>query len=177
MRRRIVRATRKEAVMRPWGSLVILIVLVAGLGPVAQGGDRSPDLAIQAVGTEATGQALTLTCGLHFALVPSNMFVGQCRIAVGSDRLLLDGLPRMGARLLTVVMNGSLALQGRAAEGTGRFESLVARGTSGFPLLVRLDPLGRTWAITSDLPGGGTQTVAQGTLGTGMITLAMPDSK
>jgi hypothetical protein len=116
---------------------------------------------------------MTVACALTLAAVPSNQYVGRCRLILGGDALTVGGLPVDPARLVTVVLNGAVTLRGVAEEGTGQFGPLVQHGSAGFPLQVHLDPLGRAWVIRSDLPGGGSQTVASGALTRGTVTFAI----
>ena len=159
--------------MRRW-TILVLILMAMSLRGMALAQTPPPDLAIGLAGSDATGQPLDLVCALTFSASPANTFVGRCQVTVGGDRLLVDGLAGEGNRLLSVVLNGSVAFQGVAVEGTGRFGPLVGRGAVGFPVLVQIDPFGRAWSITSAVPGGGTQAIAQGFLGKGTLSFTLP---
>ena len=158
--------------MRIWA--LVCVGLLGGLqaAPLpAQ--DRPADLTVAATGAAAAGEPMAMACALTLATVPSNTYVGRCRITVGGDALTLTGLPAEARRLVTVVLTGAVSLRGVAEEGTGRFAALVAHGAAGFPLDVQIDPLGRAWTIRGALPGGGSQVVAVGGLTTGSVTFAV----
>lgn len=167
---------RREVWGRRRGGALLGVVwlLLAAWGGPTWGQGRPADLLVTGAGTSAAGQAMTVACALTLAAVPSNQYLGRCRITLGGDVLTLGGLPGGdAAKLLTVVLNGAVTLRGVAEEGTGQFGRLVQHGSAGFPLQVLLDPLGRAWVIRSDIPGGGSQTVASGALTRGTVIFAV----
>jgi hypothetical protein len=154
------------------GSLAVGLLVVSETG--AQGGHQGPDLVVTASGSAADGELMTLACGLSFAVVPSNTFLGQCRVTVGADQMALAGLDVDGAQQLTVVLNGEVTVRGAARSATGRFQRLVGNGQVGFPVYLHVDPLSRAWSIRADTPSGTRQIVSSGLLADGTITLTMP---
>jgi hypothetical protein len=159
------------------GLLALLVVaLTVGGGLEATAGPGHSDLVVMATGADADGEAMTLSCDLALAAVPSNRFTGGCQISVGPDHLLIGGMDVDGAPLLTVVLNGALTVHGVAQTGSGRFRQAASDGIAGFPMLIEIDPLSRAWAIRGDSPGGPRQTISRGRLSEGAIDLAMPTS-
>jgi hypothetical protein len=153
-----------------------LLIGLLGLFLVAAGSaaqDRPADLRLAGAGAAADGQAMALDCVLSFAIVPSNTFVGHCKVTLGPDQLTLGVGPPAVSRPVTVVLNGALTVRGLAEAGTGPFAPLVPQSAAGFPVDLRVDPLGRAWLIRAELPGGGSRIVAAGSLATGTVGLHM----
>lgn len=160
--------------MRRMAMMMVLGVIALALGGAGGAGAESGgDVSIAATGTTSTGDLMTLTCDLHLLVVPSNSFGGGCNLTAGSDQLAIAGLGANGQRAITAVLDGRVTLRGIAEAGTGRFFVLVGDGLVGFPLHLRLDPLGRAWVIERDVPGGGTETVAGGRLSEGTVVFAI----
>ncbi len=148
------------------------IALALGGAPGAGAGGGG-DVSIAATGTASTGELMSLTCDLHLLVVPSNRFGGGCTVTVGNDQLAIVGLGADGQRAITAVLDGRVTLRGVADAGTGRFFLLAGDGLAGFPLHLRLDPLGRAWGIERNVPGGGSETVAGGRLSEGTVVFAI----
>ena len=157
--------------------LVILVVaLTFGARLEATAGRGQADLVVRATGADAGGEPMSLSCDLGFASLPSNLFVGECRVTVGQDHVSLGGMEADGVLLLTVVLTGELTVHGVAQAGSGRFSQVVSDGTSGFPMWIEIDPLSRAWVIRGDAPDGARQTIGRGSLNEGLINLAVPAS-
>jgi hypothetical protein len=136
--------------------------------------NRQDDVVVAGQGTSSDGEAMQVTCRLGLAVVPSNVFVGQCVVTVGADRLTLAGSDTEGNERLNVVLDGQVIVRGAAVKGTGRFQDLVASSQSGFPVHMEMDPLGRGWAIRGHGSDGRTLTVIRGSLSQGTVTITAP---
>jgi len=159
-------------------ALPVMVVLALTLGAwlEAAAGRGQSDLVVRATGADVGGEPMTLSCDLGFASLPSNLFVGECRITVGRDHVSLGGMEADGVLLLTVVLSGELTVHGVAQAGSGRFSQVVSDGTAGFPMWIEIDPLSRAWVIRGDAPDGARQTLGRGSLSEGLINLAVPAS-
>src|SRR3989304_2749048 len=153
--------------------------LVAGPGGAAlglMGGAAGPgeaaELAVPARGTGVGSELMTLECGLTGVQAPSNYFAGQCRLTVGADEVVVGGIPDGEARLLSVVLNGELTVRGIATQGTGRFQEVVGSGLKGFPVHLRIDPLGQVWGLRGEGPGSA-ESVSTGRLLDGAVKLTL----
>lgn len=154
--------------------VAIAVVILVALALAFEAHARPADLRVAASGRDAGGEAMSLACDLHFVSVPSNVLAGTCRVSVGADHLALAGGDGDRQRAPTVVLNGLITIRGIPDSATGRFAPLVEHGVSGFPVHLVIDPLRRDWAIRSDVPGGGSETVASGHLTAGRIVFAIP---
>ena len=155
---------------------ILVVALTLGERLEATAGRGHSDLVVRATGADIGGESMTLSCDLGFVALPSNLFMGECRITVGHDHVLLGGMEVDGALLLTVVLNGELTVHGVAHAGSGRFHQVVSDGTAGFPMWIEIDPLSRAWVIRRDAPDGARQTIGRGSLNEGVINLAVPPS-
>lgn len=160
--------------MRNVRRLIMIVVAVLGSASSAVGQGRPADLRVAATGVAADGAAMTLACSLRFLSVPSNLFVGTCRLSVGRNHLTLAGRAADRDRAPAVVLHRGLTVRGIAEGATGRFASLSDHGASGFPVDLQVDPIARTWSLRGERPGGGAELEASGVLTTGSITLNIP---
>lgn len=151
--------------------IALLTVLVALPSPVSA--SSTADLKIDVSGTDTGGDTTSIACDLNFVAIPSNFFEGSCRVSVGIDQLTVVGGGTDRQQLPTVVLNGQINIRGIAQSGTGRFSAVSDQGRSGFPLDIRIDPLGRTWLIRTDAPSGDTGTIASGQVTSGSLALGL----
>ena len=75
---------------------------------------------------------------------------------------------------MTVVLDGHVIVRGGAVTATGRFEELLQRSQSGFPVYVEVDPLGRSWAVRGHGGNGDVKTVARGRMTEGAVHFRLP---
>lgn len=148
------------------------VLAVAAAGAAAQ--TKPADLEISASGTETSGAAMRLDCDLDFVAVPSNVFVGGCRLTVGGDELVLGARDPDRQRVPTALLNGRLTIRGFADSATGRFAPMVERDAEGFPVFLEVDPLARLWAIRAGASGAAGEPVTSGVITSGRVFLVLP---
>ena len=149
----------------------IIVTLPAGAAPP---GSQQADLVVTGRGATSSAESATLRCDLNLVATPSNVFVGRCLVEVGSDQLVLGDLAIDGAERMTVVLDGQVIVRGGAVTATGRFEELLERSQSGFPVYVEVDPLSRSWAVRGYGGNGNVKTVARGRMTEGAVHFTLP---
>jgi hypothetical protein len=134
------------------------------------------DVTIQVVGTDAKGGAMRGSCALRPLSPPSNTFLGQCELSLGAERIVIAGLDVDGQSVLSAVLDGRITIRGvprSTRPASERFGQMVTDGAAGFPIYLRIDPFGRAWALERDLPGGGREVVAGGSISEGNVGLGI----
>lgn len=159
--------------MRPLGAAVLIVLFAATISD-AQSPSKTADVKISVVGMESNGNSMKLDCDFNFVAVPSNVFSGACRVDLGVERLSVVSAGIDRQRTSTLLMDRGLTIRALAESGTHRFANAVLGGDAGFPVYIELDPLRRDWIIRRDVPGGGHETIASGSLSSGRITFAIP---
>ncbi len=156
-------------------ALIIVAILIAALpARAAPPGSQQADLLVTGRGATSKAEPATLRCELNLVAPPSNVFVGRCLVEVGPDQLVLGDLAVDGAEPMTVVLDGHVIVRGGAVTATGRFEELLERSQSGFPVYVEVDPLGRSWAVRGHRGNGNVKTVARGRMTEGAVHFRLP---
>ena len=156
-------------------ALISVAILIAALpARAAPPGSQQADLVVAGRGATSKAEPATLRCDLNRVTTPSNVFVGRCLVEVGPDQLVLGSLAVDGAEPMTVVLDGHVIVRGGAVTATGRFEELLQRSQSGFPVYVEVDPLGRSWAVRGDGGNGDVKTVARGRMTEGAVHFRLP---
>lgn len=159
--------------MWPLGAAVLIVLFAATISD-AQSPSKTADVKISVAGIESNGTSMKLDCDLNFVAVPSNVFSGSCRVELGAERfsVVSAGIDRQ--RSSTLLMDRGLTIRALVESGTHRFANAVLARDAGFPVYIELDPLRRDWIIRRDVPGGGHETIARGSLSSGRITFAIP---
>ena len=152
----------------------VAILMAALPAHAAPPGAQQPDLILTGRGATSKAEPATLRCELRLMATPSNVFDGRCVVAVGPDQLVLGSLAIDGAEPMTVVLDGHVIVRGGAVTATGRFEELLERSQSGFPVYVEVDPLGRSWAVRGHRGNGNVKTVARGRMTEGTVQFRLP---
>ncbi len=150
---------------------IIVVILIAAFPARAA---PQADLVVTGRGATSEAEPATLGCELNLVATPSNVFVGRCMVEVGLDQLVLGGLAIDGAEPMTVVLDGHVIVRGGAVTATGRFEELLQRSQSGFPVYVEVDPLGHSWAVRGYGGNGDVETVARGRMTEGAVHFRLP---
>jgi hypothetical protein len=156
-------------------ALISVTILIATLpARAAPLGSQQADLLVAGRGATYKAESATLRCDLNRVTTPSNVFAGRCLVEVGPDQLVLGNLGVNGAEPMTVVLDGHVIVRGGAVTATGRFEALLQRSQSGFPVYVEVDPLGRSWAVRGHGGNGDVETVASGRMTEGVVHFRLP---
>jgi hypothetical protein len=154
-------------------ALILVGILIAALpARAAPPGSKQADLLVTGRGATSGAEPATLRCELNLSS-PSNVSsVGL--VEVGPDQLVLGGLAIDSAEPMTVELDGHVIVRGGAVTATGRFEELLERSQSGFPVYVEVDPLGRSWAVRGHRGNGNVKTVARGRMTEGAVHFRLP---
>jgi hypothetical protein len=156
-------------------ALIILATIIAVLpARAAPPGSQQADLVVTGRGATSSAEPATLRCELKLVATPSNVFVGRCSVGVGPDQLVLGALAIDGAEQMTVVLDGHVIVRGGAVTATGRFEELLERSQSGFPVYVEVDPMSRSWAVRGHGGNGIIKIVASGRMTEGAVHFRLP---
>jgi hypothetical protein len=154
--------------------IIVLILIAASPARAAPPGSQQADLVVAGQGASSSAEPATLRCELNLVATPSNAFVGRCLVGVGPDQLVLGALAIDGAEQMTVVLDGHVIVRGGAVTATGRFEELLQRSQSGFPVYVEVDPLRRSWAVRGHGGNGNIKIVATGRMTQGAVQFRVP---